>query len=148
MKNAGSTQKILIVDDDPDYCRWIGDYLGAHNHPVIATMTIADALKTLGTEQVGLIVLDVLFGERFERAGIQMAQELRRHEAWRSIPILFVSVLAPGEVLRELNERRVAVDQDSVRIIQKPFALPDLLDGVQQLLACARTKARSKEEHA
>ena len=148
MTESGDRETILVVDDDPDWRRWVADYLDAHGHRVSTAASVEEALATLRDRAIGLMVLDVLYGRHSARAGVELAEELHRHGEWRGLPIVFISVLPTTEVVRELGARHIPVSPDHIRIFEKPFDFPDFLRSVEEMLSVRRAEGGGDEEDA
>jgi two-component system alkaline phosphatase synthesis response regulator PhoP len=88
-------KKILIVDDDADFMESIACFLEAQRYTVFKAGDGVQALKTAKMELPDLILMDIMMGERTE--GFFTAQEIRRTEELKHIPIFMVSALY-GEV--------------------------------------------------
>ena len=50
--------KILIIDDEEDYCSLIQSYLSSRNYRVLVGSTIKECLKLLEKEQPDILLLD------------------------------------------------------------------------------------------
>jgi DNA-binding response OmpR family regulator len=89
-KRKRIVNRILIVEDEPLTAFDTENLLSAEGYEVVATLDrFADAVATLDSEQVDLILCDVrLTGER---TGIDLAQVAKN----RRIPVLFVTGAPP-----------------------------------------------------
>jgi CheY-like chemotaxis protein len=89
-KRKRIVNRILIVEDEPLTAFDNENLIGDLGYQVVATLDrFADAVATLDSEQVDLILCDVrLTGER---TGIDLAQVARK----RRIPVLFVTGAPP-----------------------------------------------------
>jgi DNA-binding response OmpR family regulator len=89
-------QRILIVEDEPLVAFDNEHFLSEAGYEVVATVdTMADAARVLDAEQVDLVLSDIRL------SGEGDGTDVARHAATRSVPVLFVTALAPppGEVL-------------------------------------------------
>ena len=89
-KRKRIVNRILIVEDEPLTAFDSENLIGDQGYEVVATLDrFADAVATLDSEQVDLILCDVrLTGER---TGIDLAQVAKN----RRIPVLFVTGSPP-----------------------------------------------------
>jgi len=89
-KRKRIVNRILIVEDEPLTAFDTENLLGDEGYEVVATLDrFADAVATLDSEQIDLILCDVrLTGER---TGIDLAMVAKA----RRIPVLFVTGAAP-----------------------------------------------------
>ncbi|MCF2513595.1 response regulator [Sphingomonas sp. G124] len=89
-KRKRIVNRILIVEDEPLTAFDNENLIGDQGYEVVATLDrFADAVATLDSEQVDLILCDVrLTGER---TGIDLAQVAKN----RRIPVLFVTGALP-----------------------------------------------------
>lgn len=107
-KRKRIVNRILIVEDEPLTAFDNENLIGDQGYEVVATLDrFADAVATLDSEQVDLILCDVrLTGER---TGIDLAQVAKN----RRIPVLFVTGAPPdnaselviGCLLKPYNDR-------------------------------------------
>ena len=104
-KRKRIVNRILIVEDEPLTAFDTENIITDEGYEVVATLDrFADAIETLGREQVDLILCDVrLTGER---TGIDLAKNARS----RGIPVLFVTGAAPDNA----NELAIGV-------LEKPY---------------------------
>ena len=89
-KRKRIVNRILIVEDEPLTAFDTENLLGVEGYEVVGTLDrFADAVATLDSEQVDLILCDVrLTGER---TGIDLAQVAKN----RGVPVLFVTGAVP-----------------------------------------------------
>ena len=85
-------QKILVVDDDRDFCAAIAGLLDTEGYEVICAGTGAEGLAKVESERPDLVVLDIIMED--EWVGYTFTQSVKfgtRDDDVRSIPILMVS---------------------------------------------------------
>jgi signal transduction histidine kinase/CheY-like chemotaxis protein len=121
---------VLVVDDDPTFRGLLRRLLEREGWPVIEAENGRTGLERLREVQPALIVLDLIMPET---DGFEFASEVRKHEAWRSIPIVVVT----SKDLTE--EERRQLHRDVERILDKAGVNRDsLLAEVRSLVAaCA-----------
>jgi signal transduction histidine kinase/DNA-binding response OmpR family regulator len=122
---------VLVVDDDPTFRALLRRLLEREGWTVVEAENGRIGLERLETVQPTLIVLDLVMPET---DGFEFASEVRKHEAWRSIPIVVVTS-------KDLTQaERQQLNRDVERIIDKAGVNSDsLLAEVRGLVAaCAQ----------
>jgi signal transduction histidine kinase/DNA-binding response OmpR family regulator len=121
---------VLVVDDDPAFRALLRRLLEREGWAVVEAENGRVGLQRLQEVQPTLIVLDLVMPET---DGFEFASEVRKYEAWRSIPIVVVT----SKDLTE--EERRQLHRDVERIIDKAGVTRDsLLTEVRGLVAaCA-----------
>ena len=92
---AGVEPVLLSVDDDPSVLPLLQKMLTGHGYRVISTSSAADAVADARRLQPAAILLDILMPER---NGREILAELKADPATRSIPVIVISVVEPGDV--------------------------------------------------
>ena len=114
--------KILVCDDDREIVEAITIYLEKEGYSVIVAYNGKEALVTLRSEQVQLIILDIMMPEM---DGIEALLRLREYS---SIPVILLS--AKSEDADKINGLNVGADD----YITKPFNPLELLARVKSQL--------------
>jgi two-component system, OmpR family, response regulator len=115
-------EHILVVDDDPDICDLIRDYLTGEGYHVTTVMDGEGMRAVLEREPVALVLLDlVLPGED----GLALARVLREH--W-DVGIMFLT--GRGETV----DRIIGLEMGADDYLAKPFNLRELLARVRSVL--------------
>jgi two-component system phosphate regulon response regulator OmpR len=118
---------VLIVDDDPDLCDLLSEYLAANGLTVAAAGDGAAMRQAMARQMPDVVVLDLMLpGED----GLSLARELR---ARSEVGILMLS--ARGEEMDRVIGLEVGADD----YVAKPFSPRELLARVRALLR--RTRA-------
>lgn len=114
--------KILIVDDDPDICELLQDYLQKQDFVVITRGNGADIVAVLEQEKVDLLVLDVMLpGED----GLSLCQKIRKHSA-----VMIIMLSAMGED----TDKIVGIEMGADDYLAKPFNPRELLARIKGLV--------------
>jgi CheY-like chemotaxis protein len=131
-------QRLLIVDDDPDFVDGIRAILEGAGYAVDAAYNPRDGFEALKTHPYDLLLLDILMGRGAE--GVMFARKMRKDPVLREIPVLIITglreqiaFLFPGE---PLHPHLVPVDE----LLEKPVDPALLLEKVAALLAAARRR--------
>ena len=114
--------KILVCDDDREIVEAITIYLEKEGYSVIVAYNGKEALDTLRSEQVQLIILDIMMPEM---DGMEALLRLREYS---SIPVILLS--AKSEDADKINGLNVGADD----YITKPFNPLELLARVKSQL--------------
>jgi len=125
-----SAATILIVEDDPDIRRLVGDLLGRDGFAVEAAEDAAAMDAALARTRPDLIILDLMLpGED----GLSICRRLRAQDA---IPILMLSAKS-DEI-----DRVVGLEMGADDYLVKPFGPRELLARVRAVLRRGQVPAR------
>lgn len=114
--------KILIVDDDPEICKLVQDFLANHNYEVKVANNGKQMYKILNRGEVDLVVLDIMMpGED----GLSLCRQLREES---SLPIIFVSAMG------EESDRIIGLEMGADDYLPKPFSNRELLAKIRAVL--------------
>jgi CheY-like chemotaxis protein len=134
----GTTKKLLMIDDDPDFVEGIVSILENAGYQVDAKYNADDGFQALKSGSYDLLLLDVLMGRGAE--GIMIARKIGDDENLRETPILIITgmreqiaFLFPGQ---PVHPSFVPVDE----LIEKPVEPDLLLDKVSTLLRLAEER--------
>jgi signal transduction histidine kinase/CheY-like chemotaxis protein len=130
---------VLIVEDDAGMRTMLRRRLEKEAWTVIATENGRAGLDLMEKNRPELILLDLMMPEM---DGFQFLDELRKHEAWRSIPVIVVTA-------KELTaEDRQRLNGSVEKILQKgAYSREDLLCEVRDLVtASMRSRLVSAKE--
>ncbi|MDV2495919.1 MAG: response regulator [bacterium] len=105
--------KILVVDDEPDFCEALGDFLGAKGYSVLEAHDGDQALEVYRQERPDVVLLDIRMPGK---DGLETLRELRAFDPEAKV-IMITAV--PEE---ELDEQSTAeVEDGTLDYITKPF---------------------------
>lgn len=125
----GDRKTVMVVDDDADLVAVHRIVLEADGYEVVAADSGEDCLAKVKAERPDLIVLDIMM--RTVGDGMFCAQELRRDEATRDIPIIVLSAVNQEPPFNiGIDEGWLPVDV----FIEKPIAPEQLLTHVHKAL--------------
>jgi DNA-binding NtrC family response regulator len=114
--------KVLVIDDEPSVLSAMEQALKAAGHSVILAGNGAAAIKSYEKEPADLVITDMFMPE-FD--GIELIGHFRR--LFANLPIIAVTG-HPGNTLD------IAKKLGVVAVLQKPFALDELLNAVTEAL--------------
>jgi len=131
-------EKILIIDDEPDFVEALGRTLKAKSYIVTSASGKTIAQEIMKTEQPNLIVLGTLApaGQAFS-----MYQWLGEHPRYKDIPLLVIDARYEERTIRGWR-RFEGVQLDGDEYLYKPIEPASLVLRIQSLLEAVTRKIR------
>ena len=117
-----SGERILVVDDEPQFLRALQTNLRGAGYVVSTATTAEEALAAAGLQLPEAIILDLLLPDG---RGTDVCRELRE---WTKAPIILVSAVG------EEAEKVAALDAGADDYVTKPFAIGELLARLRAVL--------------
>lgn len=118
--------KILIVDDDFELIALLTEILKRDGHDVATACEPVDGMQKCRTFRPDLIILDYHMPGS---DGAHLYESLRRNQASRSTPILFMSGEAsPEQILKEIS------DSARSQFLSKPVHLEEFRKTISEML--------------
>ncbi len=117
-----SGERILVVDDEPQFLRALQTNLRGAGYDVATATTAEEALAAAGLQPPEAIILDLLLPDG---RGTDVCRELR---GWTQAPIILVSAVG------EEAEKVAALDAGADDYVTKPFAIGELLARLRAVL--------------
>jgi CheY-like chemotaxis protein len=118
---AGSSEKLLIVDDDADVRQLLTPFLSDLGYKVSEATSGEDALSVLADVKPDIMIID------FAMEGLNGAETaLAARQRYPGIPILFMSGFADADALRSAVK--------TAPLIHKPFRPAELAAAVRSIL--------------
>src|SRR5207302_1630942 len=127
--------KVLIVDDDFEIVELLTEILAREGHQVESAGDPASGMQKARSMKPDLVILDFHMPGN---TGPHLFESLRRNQASRTTPILFMS----GEASPEHILSQIA-DPEGSQFLAKPVHLDDFRNAVRDLLAQG---AKAKEQ--
>jgi two-component system KDP operon response regulator KdpE len=115
-------ERVLVVDDEPQFLRALRTNLRGAGYDVATAETAEEALSSAGLRPPEAIILDLLLPDG---RGTEVCRELRR---WTDAPIILVSAVG------EEAEKIAALDAGADDYVTKPFAIGELLARLRAVL--------------
>lgn len=115
-------QTLLLVDDDPDLCAMLAEYLGHEGYKVETVHSGAAALDALERLTPDLMVLDIMMPGM---SGLELLQQLRPRSA---VPVLMLT--GRGEAI----DRILGLEMGADDYLSKPCHPRELLARVKAIL--------------
>ncbi|MGD0610141.1 MAG: response regulator [Anaerolineales bacterium] len=130
--------KLLIIDDDPDYVSGIKSVLEKADYDVDVAYNPKDGFQALQSKHYDLLLLDIMMGRGAE--GVAVARKIRKDPKLRNMPLLIITgireqiaFLFPGQ---PVHPNFVETDE----LLEKPVEPKLLLEKVSALLNAAKQK--------
>ncbi len=126
------SQKILVVDDDPDILDAVTMILESQDYEVITARDGVEGLANLKAEKPDLMILDLLMPKM---DGFAVCKELQdpRWSKYRDIPILILTSVRE-EASRRRYELETGLELDVDDYVEKPMSPDVLLERVESLI--------------
>jgi two-component system KDP operon response regulator KdpE len=115
-------QRVLVVDDEPQFLRALATNLRGAGYDVETADTAASAVAAAGMQPPDAVILDLLLPDG---SGRDVCRELR---SWSDAPIILVSAVG------EEDEKIAALDAGADDYVTKPFAIGELLARLRAVL--------------
>ena len=126
--NGSTEPTILVVDDSLSVRKVIEKHLVSSQFKVELAVDGLDALEKLRARPISLVLTDL---EMPRMHGFELIAEMRRHEAFRSVPVIVVTS-------RDADKhRRRANSLGANGYVIKPFSREQLVEQIKQLLLAA-----------
>jgi len=126
--SSGSEMRVLVIDDDPELCALIRDYLVPLGYKVAAEHDGAAGLERALSDSFGAVILDVML------PGLDGFEVLKRLRMKSNVPILMLT--SRGEE----TDRIVGLEMGADDYLPKTFSSRELL---ARLRAVTRRPART-----
>jgi two-component system KDP operon response regulator KdpE len=127
------SQRVLVVDDEPQIRRALRLVLRANGYEVAEVGTGEGALDALVIQPFDLMILDLMLPDV---DGVEVCRRLRE---WSRLPVIVLS--AHGE--EEVKVR--ALDQGADDYVTKPFSAPELLARMRSAMRRASVNTAPSE---
>jgi CheY-like chemotaxis protein len=118
---------ILIIDDDPSILLLFSQFLESAGYSVASAPDGTEGLRSVKAEKPDLIITDIMMPEM---DGLELLMEIKRNHP--GIPVIAIS---GGMKIRPISFLPQAKKLGARHIFQKPVALAELLQAVQELLS-------------
>ena len=115
-------QRVLVIDDEPQFLRALSTNLRGAGYDVDTAATAADALAAAPLRPPDAVILDLLLPDG---SGRDVCRELR---TWTKAPIILVSAVGDDD------EKIAALDAGADDYVTKPFAIGELLARLRAVL--------------
>ncbi len=122
-------QKILLIDDDPDYVKTVKILL-EEKYEVMTAFSAEEGWEKIGSQRPDLIILDAMMEPK---DGFTMAKELKEHQEYKNIPIVMLTGMVP-----QIPKTKYSQDQilrfDGEDFVEKSSGVNEILKAVGKYL--------------
>jgi CheY-like chemotaxis protein/MinD-like ATPase involved in chromosome partitioning or flagellar assembly len=132
------TDKILVVDDDPDTVKFINIMLSRLGYTVVSATSGMEALERVQVEHPDLIILDVMMPGM---DGYEVSRNLRRNPKTATTPILMFTAKTT------IEDKLAGYDAGVNLYLTKPIHPIDLQANIRNLLTQKLTKTEAATDH-
>ena len=126
------SEKILVVDDDPDILDAVTMILESRGYQVVTAVNGVEGLAKIEEEQPDLMILDLLM-PKMDGFGVCKRLQEPKWAKYKGMPILILSSIREGASRRRW-ELETALEFDIDDYIEKPIEPDTLLERVSRLL--------------
>jgi two-component system KDP operon response regulator KdpE len=116
------SQRILVVDDEPQILRALGTTLRGAGYIVETAATAESALATAAAQPPDAVILDLVLPDG---SGTDVCRDLR---TWTDAPVIVLSAVG------EEREKIAALDAGADDYVTKPFSVDELLARLRAVL--------------
>lgn len=128
--------QILIVDDDPEIRKLLARYVREQGLRVQLASTCSEATERLVTNQIDLMVLDVMLPDG---SGLDLCRDLRAKKS--TVPIILLTAL------KEDIDRIIGLEIGADDYLGKPFNPRELVARIRSVLRRLQPQASPLNEH-
>lgn len=114
--------KILLIDDDPDFCEVMKTALESDGFEVRSAADGTQGLSFMREEKPDLVFLDVIMAHPTE--GVDVSEAMMEDPELRHIPVVMLTSIVDSKYVGDFpTDRYLHVDQ----FLTKPIPLPEIL---------------------
>jgi len=124
-------RRILIVDDEPDFCSIVQGQLEKEGFDVDVAYNGVEGLEKVHASPPDAIVLDVMMPEM---DGYEVCKKLKADEKYIDIPIILLTAVA-SHVTSTRYTHRDGMATEADDYIAKPASAEDITESIKRLLS-------------
>ena len=113
---------VLVVDDDPDVCEYLGDFLGSEGYQVKLVQDPTLTLDALRADEFHVVVLDLMMPKL---SGIDLLGQIRAEDDDLGIIIL--------TGYPSLETATSSIEHDVSAYIRKPFSVDEFREAITRI---------------
>lgn len=128
------TQKVLVVDDDPDVRSFVVTVLEENNYSPLQARDGVEGLEIIESKRPDLVILDVLMPRG---SGIRLYRKLKTTESLKDIPVVLLTGIAFKSFLRSqktLAEFQGEEVPEPDAYLEKPVEPEELAETIKKKL--------------
>ena len=130
------TTRVLVVDDDPSFVRFVEMFLEPEGFQVIPALTGSEGIELARARRPDAVLLDYNLPDM---DGQDVLRELKRHDETRTIPVVVVTARAG------VGDRVRTLDLGGDDYVAKPFDIRELQARLASVVSRARHQALQTE---
>ena len=123
-------KRILVVDDEPDFCSIVQGQLEKEGFEVELAYNGVEGMEKVQANAPDAIVLDVMMPEK---DGYEMCRELKGDEKFCDIPVLLLTAVA-SHVTSTRYSHADGMSTEADDYIAKPASAEQILQSLKQML--------------
>ncbi|ACL04952.1 response regulator transcription factor [Desulfatibacillum aliphaticivorans] len=123
-------KKILVVDDEPDFCAIVKSYLEKEGYAVETAYDGVEGIDKVKESPPDAIVLDVMMPEK---DGYAVCSELKSDEKYQDIPIVMLTAVA-SHVTSTRYSHYDGMSMEADDYIPKPASAEDITAAIKRVL--------------
>ncbi len=123
-------KKILIVDDEPDFCSIVQGNLEKEGFAVDVAYDGVEGLEKIKKDPPDALVLDVMMPEK---DGYAVCRELKADEKYRDIPVLMLTAVA-SHVSSTKYSHHDGMSMEADDYLPKPASAEQITESLKSLL--------------
>jgi len=123
-------KRILVVDDEPDFCAIVQGQLEKEGFEVEVAYNGVEGLQKVQSNPPDAIVLDVMMPEK---DGYVVCKELKGHDKYCNIPIILLTAVA-SHVTSTRYTHREGMSTEADDYIAKPASAEEITKSLKRLL--------------
>ena len=126
----GNKKRILLVDDEPDFCSIVQGQLEKEGFEVELAYNGVEGLKKIRENPPDAIILDVMMPEK---DGYEVCEELKGDENLADIPVVLLTAVA-SHVTSTRYSHRDGMSTEADDYIAKPASAEEITQSIKGLL--------------
>ena len=123
-------KRILVVDDEPDFCAIVQGQLEKEGFAVELAYDGVQGLEKVQANPPDAMVLDVMMPEMY---GYEMCNKLKSDEKYVDIPIILLTAVA-SHVTSTRYSHRDGMSTEADDYIAKPASAEEIAESIKRLL--------------
>jgi len=89
------TKRVLVIDDDPDFCDFVRIVLSANGYEVHTAASTGEGLDVMRAHRPDLVIVDMMMSYVLD--GWTVSREMHFDPQLRDIPVMMVSAVVSSE---------------------------------------------------
>jgi two-component system sensor histidine kinase/response regulator len=137
INNMEHVPNILVVDDNPDNLKVVGEFLKEEGYNIALAVNKTSAFEILNHYSIDLILLDIMMPDA---NGYEVCREIKANDKLKEIPVIFISALT------DISDKIKAFKTGGVDYISKPFQAEEVKARVYTHIELRQQKKQLQEQ--